>query len=195
MSLTSMFAKTPVAREIKSVVDVFDAPTEEYKQLAIKLGITTAIKTKTVTLEDVLKEELIHVYPMRDVNKYMGKITPPGKNWGWKPCRRIDLDRTKKILTYHPHNAAGVLLGEVYGRPIPYPALVTMDKIEEAAKAHSLPVSFFVSDYTARVPDPFLMVTVPIKGISQSEEIGNLWVMLPEPACFVVERWDEPSFR
>lgn len=178
-----------------------EPPTAEYKSLATKLGLIVAQEIKQlVSLEDALRQEHIHIYKMSDVARYMGKIKPKGQVWGWKPVRQIDLERCSAITFYQHNNDGRYIEGGTYDKPIPYPVLVTMDRIEEAMKDEEHKPAFFVSDYCARVPDPFLMVTVPSLGRSQ---IGTgayahqypLWVARGEPDCFVIERWDEPSFR
>lgn len=195
MSVLSIFERTPSPRLIEAASITIEAPTEEYKQLAAKLGIGVATRP-TSTLEDILREEMIQVYPMKAVHRYMDRITPIGKIWAWKACRNLDAARCRGHLTIHNHNNNGSFREGLYDKPIPFPALLTMDRIEEAAKIAGIAPAFFVSDYVARVPDPFLMVTIPAAGGSQvTETHGRLWVANPEPACFVVERWDEPSFR
>lgn len=196
MSVMSLFARVPSPQPMRQVeTGSIEGPTEEYQQLAAKLGLRVAALEPVGTLEEILRSEFIPIYAMKSVAKYMDRITPPRKYWKWMPVRQEDIKRCKGFVTFHQINSSGVVGTELYDKPIPLPALITMDKIEDACKGAGVLPAFFVSDYVARVPDPFLMVTIPSRETQEQEPAGRLWVMNPEPACFVVERWDEPSYR
>jgi hypothetical protein len=62
---------------------------------------------------------------------------------------------------------------DVYNKPIPMPVMLTIDRIESLYPS----ARFYVSDIRD-VKDPFLAVTVD-----------------GADTFFVIERWDEPSFR
>ena len=196
----SIFTKTPVSQPILKLVPratVIDPPTEEYRKLAKKLGIAVVAETVTTTLDEVLRAEGIDIYAMADVSAYMEKVTPKGRIYVWKACRQLDKQRSERHITLDGSSSHhGQFSDGVYSRPIPYPVLLTIDRIEEVTKKYRIQPAFFVSDYAVPAPDPFLMVTIPAEGMSQEKEPnGKLWTANPEPACFVIERWDEPSFR
>lgn len=197
VSVLSFLSRTPVAVEIPPVsTKVIEVPSEEYLKLAAKLGVRAHAADTSATLEEVLREEMIHVYPMGAVSKYMRRITPRGRIWGWKSLREADYMRAKGHVRFD-NSRNGVFLEGIYSRPVPFPALLTIEGIEQASKLSAHP-AFFVSDYAVASPDPFLMVTMPAFGESQwriGDGSGRLFTANPEPACFVVERWDEPSFR
>jgi hypothetical protein len=90
--------------------------------------------------------------------------------WGWRPLRAQDQ------TAGHTNSKNGTIQrgAAPYGKPIPYPVLLTVKAIRDEFPT----AKFFVSDemHAERIPDPFLMV-----------EIGG--------ERFIVERWDEPSFR
>lgn len=58
-----------------------EPPTEEYLQLAKKLGVTCPKVQTLTTLEDVIRKEIIHIYPLAAVEKHMNRVTPKGKIW------------------------------------------------------------------------------------------------------------------
>lgn len=64
----------------------------------------------------------------------------------------------------------------VYKHPVPMPVLMTIEKICDRMPD----AAFFVTDYEVKDPDPFLLVTHKELGIEGG---------------YVIERWDEPSFR
>jgi hypothetical protein len=196
MSLSTLFVRKPVAQPIAPLA-LIGEQTVEYRTLAQKLGVILEVGTDP--LENILRAEFIHIYPMAQVSKYLSRITPKRKVWGWKCLRAEDYKRSnidiKNRIIFGSNTKHGMFLEGIYNRPIPLAALMTIDKIEEATKHLALKPAFFVSDYAVAMPDPFLMVTIPSPASQEQEPNGNLWVANPEPACFVVERWDEPSFR
>lgn len=113
---------------------------------------------------------------------------------GWCPFRSID----RRAALDFTGLGNGRFLSGIYNKAVPLAVLLTIDKIEEAMKSAVEKPAFFISDYEARRPDPFLLVTVPSLGLSQYSEPDGTGTFLrarPEPSCFVIERWDEPSFR
>jgi hypothetical protein len=163
---------------------------DDYIALAAKLGVNNP-KCLRFRLERFLAAEFVEVYPMKKVADYLGEIAAretrkagggrfgrPIIVWCWRPLRARDrgLDRQVSSRTppwgEEPQN--GLVRDKVYDKDVPYAALCTMDRITE--EFHN-DVRFFVSDYEARIPDPFLMVTAD---------------GLP---FYVIERWDEPGFR
>jgi hypothetical protein len=97
--------------------------------------------------------------------------------WGWRPLRQADASRGAGINIWgFQHNGVVMIGSAPYHKAVPLPVLLTArDIVREFPDAQ-----FFVSDEIRPqdIPllDPFLMVTVAGKS-------------------FIVERWDEPSFR
>jgi hypothetical protein len=200
VKLMTMLSRTPVSQSWNPLASTgLEPPTEEYQKLAAKLGV---FLKPASSLESVIQAEMIHVYPMAKVRKYLTRITPMGKVWVWKPLRDKDLARLRlrssSIAIDNSPRHGGTFADSIYSRPVPYAALLSVEKIEQAMCGQEAKPAFFVSDYVAFNPDPFLMVTVPAMGESQWKDgdgSGRLWTANPEPSCFVIERWDEPSFR
>lgn len=190
----------PVASPIVSKVETFEAPTEEYVALAKRLGVTLPKVITKLDLAQILIQENISAYDYRKVAAYMNRITPSGKNWQWKPLRAVDYEHSWRNLSFdRPPVADGSFCEAVYDKAVPYPVLLTVDKIEQATKdvPSSLKPAFFVTDYVSKNPDPFLMVCVP-GNHDITDPLADNWrrrvVPIPE-RVFVIERWDEPSFR
>lgn len=139
-----------------------------------------------------LSESGILVYPMPKVHAYLtGQYGAEKKDedrsswtgmvatWVWHPLRSADQNESAtnwdaRRQTRHSKNGSVAREQSVYGKPLPLPVLLTVEKI-----ATRFPDAlFFVSDeyHAPPIMDPFLMV---LYGGEQ----------------FVVERWDEPSFR
>lgn len=155
---------------------VIEPPTEEYRALAAKIGLR--VLTAKQSLRQVLHDETIPVYDLRRVESYMRRVTPRGKDWGWRACREHDV-----LSRMHYGSSNGSFIAGIYAHPLPFPVLHTIERVSAACPE----ALFFVSDYEAVRPDPFLMVTMyPVD--------HRLWEATPE-TCFVIERWDEPSFR
>lgn len=87
---------------------------------------------------------------------------PPTIRWDWRGIRKCDAKRT---------NLAGL-----YPHAIPYSALLTMASILARVKD----ALFFVSNYEAVKPDPFMLVTHKLLGLAEG---------------YVIDRWNEPRFR
>lgn len=149
----------------------------DYRVLAAKLGIRNAA-LDNANFREFLAEEGIMVYPMGKVDEYLrARAAADSRNdgltgtvtWCWRPLRGRDASAMSG-----GSGANGRISPIVYAHPVPYPVLLTVDKIQSRFGDQ---VQFFVSDYEVRRPDPFLMVTG--EGLER----------------YVVERWDEPSFR
>jgi len=168
----------PPAKEPSTVAiaepEVIDAA---YAALAGELGLQTAAIDRE-RFKAYVRDAGLRVYDRAEVQEYLHAKygVPPGNVtthvvWGWRPLRAVD-QRTVGI----GQSANGVVQygAPLYAKPIPYPVLLTIKAVRDAApSAH-----FYVSDdfNRERIPDPFLLV-----------EVGD--------EAFVIERWDEPSFR
>lgn len=151
----------PVELKVDPIVQV----TAEYKALAAKLGVVVREDPheKKKVFEAFLAENGIRVYPRAKVDRFLqieadvwaegtlgrgreGRVV-------WRPIRQSSYGNA------------------TYAHPIPYPVLLTIEKIQDKFSA----AEFAVSDYEAPVPDPFLMVTYAGRS-------------------YVIEHWDEPGF-
>lgn len=161
----------PKAASLKSipVVEV----TEEYRALAKKLGVkvTQDPDVERKEFETFLNENGIRVYPEGKVNSYLKDILKD------QPVvrKRINMyGQTKVTRTQLVWKS----LTE-YMKPIPYPVLLTVDRIKER---FGKKVTFAISDFvkvtkvtSPQIRDPFLRVTFGDRN-------------------YVVEHWDEPGF-
>jgi hypothetical protein len=146
---------------------------QSYNQLASKLGVRSRAGIASSKLLGVLAEESIHVYDLARVEAYLDKKG----YWGWFPLRKKDAQYSTRVrrVTHTSYSSLyGAAQSNVYVLPVPYPALLTVDRIVNRCEA-----TFFVAALQD-FPDPFL--------VAISLEEGS-------PSMFVIERWDEPSFR
>ena len=140
-----------------------------HEALARKLGVTcVAPEIAVARLAQVLAELGISRYSMADVHRYMTAMAArKGVAWSWLPARACDKTRIA-------HRIADT----VYSEPIPLPVLMTMNALVERLGDE---VRFKIAAFATPKADPFLAVHP-----AGSTDITD-W--------FVIERWDEPSFR
>lgn len=162
----------------------------EYCRVASKLGVTVVPSVAWRKLGDVLTELGIPVYSLAAVDKYLrskaAEVQQKNNGRGythyvWRPLRESDVDRAeygsyKSQFASSPYGMRYNPQYHPYDKAVPLPVLLTAERIEERLPGE---VSFFVSDIVS-YPDPFL--AVQLKADRQK-------------TMFVVERWDEPSFR
>lgn len=193
---------TLVASEVKVSAEE-KATVKTYAELASGLGIKSAALFEA-RFKVFAAEEGIPIYDYGKVHAFMtAKAKADGKIWCWKPLREVDelnlwnspdrkewprgcgffMERTFLGFGYEflmfgeyeiNRDNHGIPSRALYQRAVPLPVLITVDKIEKHFKGEAI---FLVSDYVSPNPDPFLAV---FSGLSP---------------LFVVERWDEPSFR
>lgn len=181
---------------------------DEYRQLSEKLGVThlmaaTATENKQALFIAALAEMGLRQYDPAVVKAYLN--TKYTEAWGFRALRQKDYERdghgyitrdsrsdnrlilrqssnqswdSDRAIFWAPaHN--GFIIGgqdrELYSKPVPMPVLLTVQRIVEKFPE----AKFYVSD-KANVQieprDPFLLV-----------------VHLDQQ--YIIERWDEPSFR
>lgn len=167
-------------------------PDKDYVRIAAKLGFEIPKEPSDRALQKILADLSIGVYAYQPVLTYLKTQRPENHFVVWVPVAKgYRLDKLARRLHRMPtdgweHGRHGCISHNLYNKPIPYPVMVTMEKIVDAAKEYKFNPMFFVSDFEERrVPlqrstrfDPFLAV-----GTSDSD------------ALFVIERWDEPGFR
>jgi hypothetical protein len=159
---------------VRNVAVAVDEPSEEYVRLSQQLGINK-IPLRLADLAEIVREETLGVYPYEDVVRYLDKQV------GKLASRRSERWRSFYEWNWHPikeyssrhYRFAAHFDASVYNKPIPPEVLPTIARIVDRMPD----VEFYVSD-VQEMKDPFLGVTVP----------GS-------DTLFVIERWDEPSFR
>lgn len=207
---TETTAKLPVPQG-----QTVTAPTQDdaqfardYIKLAKDLGFDAGVtqltqKQKQDAFNAFLAEHGIRKYEYKTVRDYLDQqygATP----WGWRALR--DQDNPKKSLATPASRTMGVYIGTdgimrnnadlncgvwqskhngnyiggkdaaLYNKPIPYPVLLTVKKIADAFPE----ATFWVSDEAKVVPVPVLD---PFLGVRYADKF------------WIIERWDEPSFR
>lgn len=159
-----------------------DEFTSEYQTLAARLGIE--VQPYHTPLRKWLAEEGIPCYDEQRVGAYLDKMfgandpryNTQDQHWIWRHVR--------EAVTYSSlSRVAGANVGysplvvRSYAKPIPYPVLITMDRVR--TQFHG--AQFFISDALTeeektRMRDPFLLVVL-------------------DEERYIIERWDEPKFR
>lgn len=173
-----------------------DLPHDEYRQVARRIGFSVPVPRidRSIEFENTLSEMGVRQYPENRVRTYLN-IQYGRVRWGWRSLRKQDYDAyasgkgvfmaADKTLndssTWWDRRHNGQIIGNrdahIYDKPVPYPVLLTVERIaEKFPEAH-----FFVNDearsmVSEKVLDPFLMVVIGTKR-------------------YIIERWDEPKFR
>lgn len=166
---------------------LLEAKTEfdEYCQLAKEVGVLNSPSIFERKLEIFLTEENIPIYDSGKVHRHLINLgIKLNKSYVWCPLRERDFDSDcafqhlsfvylGSVLNGYNHYF-GVVIKDVYTKPIPASVLFTVKKINDAFPE----ARFFVSDFvTIPKADPFLAVTVP-RGLF----------------C-IVDFWHEPGFK
>jgi hypothetical protein len=161
---------------------------KEYRRISNKLGTAFAETLHTADLAKYLAENSIDVYPIDKVKAYLekkmadlpktrsydgwGERRTTRWTWNWMALREQDILKSSGNFSKLYSNT---------NKPVPVEVLMTVEKIvDDLGPTH---VHFYVSEFvkaarpTPRVVDPFLAVC------SSTAKL------------FVIERWDEPSFR
>lgn len=180
--MISIFKREPKAR----VPEVIPVPVRmepevlaidtEYHRVAQKLGLAIGARERAWARLQPLVET---VYEEGKVSAYLKKIAPrtqefDGEDYYMRRCNVawVNLLEVGTLLDedFSPYKSTPPVQ---YTKAVPFPALLTVERIKETIPE----AGFYVSDFI-EVPraDPFLLVVV-----------GG--------ERFIVERWDEPSFR
>lgn len=169
-------------------------PDADYEAVVNRIGaahlLRAAPKANTEIFEQFLAENGIMVYDRAKVKRYLNRQYGRTR-WGYRALRSRDnasglghfiasdgtIDNGSQKWRKR-HN--GVLLGgtqdvQLYSKPVPYPVLLTVERIGQKFPD----ATFWVSDEAKRqlnaVKDPFLLVRYGDKE-------------------YIIERWDEPGF-
>lgn len=149
----------------------------EYQNAASAIGFSNGALL-SAELRDFFVQEGIRIYNYDKVSAFLtDKAQSEAKNpesekrvWCWKPLRETDANK----LVSGQHWEQGHISAQRYHGAVPYTMLCLVQKI---ADKFGEQVHFYVSDYAARNPDPFLAVT----GVGTGR--------------YVIAHWDEPNFR
>lgn len=144
----------------------------QYLELAKSLGLMETAPILSEAILGVLVEENIHIYDNVQVAEFLN--TQLGfEEWEWRGVRPKDVEHLKGWFS-HLGKYRVPYSSRVNSQPIPLPVLMTMQKVLD-----KLPdVHFYVS--CKKEPsndDPFLCISGKNLGV------------------FIIERWDEPSYR
>jgi len=144
----------------------------EYARVCAEIGYTCGdlIREK---LKAFLHDEGIHIYNHKQVVAYLDEQL--GNDWEWRGLRQADVDELGASGNWHTTGEPRHVNFAVrpYRGAIPLPVLLTIQKIQKAVPE----VFFYISSPKNNDGAPFLMVT--------TRSMGQ----------YVIERWDEPSFR
>lgn len=155
----------PKAQPLKKIEAA--APPEEYLALRAKIGMGRPQPANR--LAQYLEEKGIPVYPTALVSKFLAREAAKEQKRQRKAKTLPDNQTIQVIWVGH---------GE-YRRHVPYPVLKLMAEIKEAMPPTEN-VGFWISDYQAVRPDPFLSVGIIYNG---------RWEQ------YVVAHWDEPNWE
>jgi hypothetical protein len=172
-------------------VPVVVAPTsddsfqEDYTRIASKLGVSRTPTQDGFPLKAWLGAAGIACYGEVAVQHYLQRVL--GRNsqtyntlhqsWFWRSVREQDHERPRRFAGAHVGPVIIIHSGATYAKPIPYPVLLTMERVHDQFSNATFYISdHYTSDEKDALRDPFLLVVV------DSER-------------YVIERWDEPSFR
>mgnify|MGYP001584228697 CR=1 FL=1 len=168
VAITTREVEAPVAITVEPKLS--DVGFLEYKEVAERIGLTNQPAFLEERLSRFLLEENIRIYQKKRVYEYLNSKFPTG--WEWRGVREEDCEYLKG-WTSHAGELSIRFGDRIYGDRIPFPVLLTIEKIKTAFPKE---VFFYINHATVH-GDPFLMVS--------NRDI----------ASFIVERWDEPSFR
>lgn len=150
-----------------------------YIEKAKALGVINGALKEEMLL-NFLKESGLGFFSYEKVEAYLDNMFGKARHrysptWGWRPLRPEDqgkLSRDRADVDRNPNNG---FLGGTYQKAVPMPVLLTVQRVFEAVPD----VYFYVSDQVVvnGQTDPFLSVSA----------VGM--------TMYVIERWDEPSFR
>lgn len=157
-----------------------------YRELADDLGFRPAELVRAELIEFFVTNQI----PLFDYNAVAGyltakKVQEGAKKWCWRPLREKDaVDYSWSTNEY------GWIVDGGYnssrGECPPYQRLVpqhALEKVMMVEAAFGPDARFFVSDYPAVLPDPFIMV---VPSITPSGSMS--------PYILIFDVWDEPDF-
>ena len=163
-----------LAEPHRNVAISVEEPSENYVRLSQRLGINK-IPLRLVELAKVVRQETLGIYPYEEVARYLDKQIEKlanSRSNRWSSFHEWRWHPVKDYSTRH-YRSGSHFDTSIYNKPIPEEILPTIARIADRFPD----AEFYVTDID-EFKDPFLGVTVP----------GS-------DTLFVIERWDEPSFR
>lgn len=175
---TAVASEVP-AEELRAYVAVAEAidfkPThlvrERFRQTLAEAGLRRYDRKAVAAYLD-------HLWGCARTIPIAGQFSNRHVPWGWRPLRVADVTDGAGSMIFSPTNTNRILVGvEPYNKPVPLPVLLTVQRLLAAEPSAKFYVSDLLQEHEQPANrDPFLMVVV-----------GG--------EAFIVERWDEPSFR
>jgi hypothetical protein len=168
----SMFGKTatktepkalpmPVPKPMSLEEEVEEAELTEYQKLANAIGYTPA-GIEAYRLETRLGKLGLQKYDVKEVHDFLqAQVKDKYHKWCWCPLRQQDAKKERSeysAFSFGREGGSGAVAPWSYDKKVPLAALQVVGKVIEEFK--DVEPEFFVSDYTAVNPDPFLAVRV-----------------------------------
>ncbi len=148
----------------------------QYRRIADKIGWRSD-SVDDERFRHFFAENGINVFPIEKVESYLNSEFGPYKQgtptWYWRPLREKDM-QAQLGMSGRDRKNGQINNDGWYQLEVPLPVLMTIEKIYDA-----IPEARFYVSESVEEGDPFLMVT------------GSGFT----GAVFVIERWNEPSFR
>lgn len=174
-------APTPAVEPatIMAVKPLNDTDLESYLALAAEIGLQSAATVEARLLNAIVNEQM-SLYDLDSVSNYMDeRYVKTG--WVWFPLRTLDVNRVQTLnIPFRPigYQSVGGVTMRQYTQAVPRPVL------ERIATLNKLV--------------PHLVYLVAAENTSVNGAVGGdpfLGVTCPGMRIYVIERWDEPSFR
>ncbi len=164
-----MAVKEPKPKKVKADSGL----SKEYRTLARKLEISSPVYNLEA-LRAFLREANILIYDYEEVIKYLAKKATETRFQFvvWVPLRKRDVGKGNGRMPFGQYHGR-VENGTIYRHAVPISVLQTVERISDEFPE----AGFFVSDYSAVKPDPFL--AVGFRGVD----------------ILVVDFWAEPGFK
>lgn len=166
MQESKRYVEMPPIPERMTLVSAAEPVPAEYMSVAKAVGFECP-QMLQAELEAFLAEHF-HVYDPDKVTSYMNALC----------MREFDVNGNRVRWDWRPLRQQDMDESSPWSGPydkfVPYPVLLTVKRIDEAFGDR---VQFYVTDYVSPKPDPFLAVSA--RGLPY----------------YVIERWDEPTFR
>lgn len=158
----------------------------DYIARAFRIGLASAV-TDNAQMAQAIHDAELKIYTFAKVDDYLYRkgistsATHPHslfEHWVWTPLRQRDEEALQKTERLNEHaDAIGYVSTAQYTRAVPERVLADIENLIDCAPLDTI---FFVSDYRAVNPDPFLAVATP--------------KMLAAGMMYIVDVWDEPGF-
>ena len=172
--LSRKVVPVPTAKEVATVEsDV--ALLEQHAAISERLGVSSPAggELERVRFEAYLRDAGLRVYDADQVRVFLTSQYGR-KPWAFRPLREADRPNVARWWDDSKPNGSIQAGLHCYEKAIPYPVLLTVERIVAKFTA----AKFYVSDERRKsdVSDPFLLVLIDARE-------------------YIIERWDEPNYR